>query len=358
MAQSRIPTTNRATGVKEVEPHHRIDVPRLEAFLREQLDDLEGPLEVKEFRGGQSNPTYHLSDGHTQWVLRRKPPGALVASAHAVDREFRILSALHPTGLPVPRTRLLCEDPEIVGTMFFVMDFVPGRVLTDPLLPDQSPSERRQIYDNKIRTLARLHQIDHEAIGLGDYGKPGNYFARQIHRWTRQYSQSEAGRIPAMERLIEWLPDNIPSEDSTSITHGDYTLTNQIVHPTEPRVVAILDWELSTIGHPFGDLTYHLAQRRSESSEFHALNDDQLREHGIPTEDEYVALYCELTGRDGIGDLDFYLAFQLFRSAGIMHGIAGRVKAGTAAGEGAEEIGKLAHPLAEKALEHARKLGA
>jgi aminoglycoside phosphotransferase (APT) family kinase protein len=348
----------RVTGTKEVEPHHQIDVPQLEAYLKERLDDLEGPLEVKEFRGGQSNPTYHLSDGHTEWVLRRKPPGVLVASAHAVDREFRILSALYPTGFPVPRTRLLCEDPDVVGTIFFVMDFVAGRVLTDPLLSDQTPTQRRDIYDSKIRSLAQLHQIDYAAIGLGDYGKPGNYFARQIHRWTRQYSQSEAGRVPAMERLIEWLPNNIPSEESTSITHGDYTLNNQIVHPTESRVIAVLDWELSTIGHPFGDLTYHLAQRHSANSEFRQLSDDQLRKHGIPTEDEYVALYCELTGRDGIGDLDFYLAFQLFRSAGIMHGIAGRVKSGTAAGEGAEEVGKLATPLAEKGLEHARKLGA
>jgi aminoglycoside phosphotransferase (APT) family kinase protein len=350
--------TTIVSGIKEVDPQHRIDLPTLEAYLRERLDDLEGPLEVKQFRGGQSNPTYHLSDGQRQWVLRRKPTGVLVASAHAVDREYRILSALHAVDFPVPRTRLLCEDPDVIGTIFFVMDHVAGRILTDQLLPDQTAEERRGIYDTQIQILARLHQIDYEAIGLGDFGKPGNYFARQIHRWSKQYAQSEAGRIPAMERLMEWLPDNIPHEESTSITHGDYGLNNQIVHPTEPRVIAILDWELSTIGHPFGDLTYHLAQRRSDSSGFRELSDDQLRERGLPTEAEYVARYCELTGRDGIDDLDFYLAFQLFRSAGIMHGIAGRVKSGTAAGENAEEIGKLAVPLAERALEHARKLGA
>jgi aminoglycoside phosphotransferase (APT) family kinase protein len=346
------------SGIKEVEPQHRIDVARLEAYLRERLDDLDGSLEVRQFRGGQSNPTYHLSDGRRQWVLRRKPPGVLVASAHAVDREFRILSALHGVDFPVPRPRLLCEDPDVIGTMFYVMDHVPGRVLTDALLPDQTPDERRRIYDSMIEILARLHQIDHEAVGLGDYGKPGNYFARQIHRWSKQYRQSEAGRIPAMERLIEWLPENIPADDSTSIVHGDYGLNNQIVHPTEPRVIAILDWELSTIGHPFGDLTYHLSQRRSDTSGFRDLDDDALRAKGIPTEAEYVARYCALTGRDGITNLDFYLAFQLFRSAGIMHGIAGRVKAGTAAGEGAEEIGRLAEPLAARALEHARRLGA
>ena len=346
------------TGIKEVDPEHQLDVPKLEAYLRERLAELEGPLEVKQFRGGQSNPTYHLSDGHKEWVLRRKPPGVLIASAHAVDREFRIISALNQIDFPVPRAHLLCEDPDVIGTMFFLMDYVAGRILTDQVLPDQTPAERRSIYDSQIQTLARLHQVDYEAIGLGDYGKPGNYFARQIHRWTKQYSESEAGRVPAMERLAEWLPDNIPSEDSTSITHGDYSLGNQITHPTEPRIVAILDWELSTIGHPFGDLTYHLAQRHSPQSAFAELSDDQLRERGIPTVDEYVARYCELSGRDGIGNLDFYLAFQLFRSAGIMHGIAGRVKAGTAAGENAEEIGRLAHPLAEKALEHARKLGA
>ena len=346
------------TGIKEVDPQHALDVPRLEAYLKEQLDDLTGTLTVKQFRGGQSNPTYHLSDGQRQWVLRRKPPGVLVASAHAVDGEFRIISALNQIDFPVPRARLLCEDPDVIGTMFFIMDHVEGRVLTDQMLPDHTPEQRARVYESQIATLAALHQVDYEAIGLGDYGKPGNYFARQIHRWSRQYADSQAGRIPAMEQLMAWLPDNIPSEESTSITHGDYGLNNQILHPSEPHVAAVLDWELSTIGHPFGDLTYHLAQRESPNGVFTGSSDDELRALGIPTTDEYVARYCELTGRDSVGDLDFYLAFQLFRSAGIMHGIAGRVLAGTAAGEGAKEIGKLAKPLAEQALVHARKLGA
>jgi aminoglycoside phosphotransferase (APT) family kinase protein len=346
------------TGIKEVDPQHQLDEASLETWLKQNLDDFEGPLTLREFRGGQSNPTYHLSDPHRQWVLRRKPPGQLLASAHAVDREFTIISALGQAGFPVPKARLMCNDESVTGTIFYVMDLVEGRVLGDQLLPGLSPRERSSIYDSKIEILAELHAIDHEAIGLADFGKPGNYFARQIHRWGVQYKASETHPIPAMDRLMEWLPNNIPDEDSVSIAHGDYGLNNMIVHPTEPRVIAILDWELSTIGHPLGDLTYHLSARHSRDSGFATLSDDELRSMGIPTEDEYVARYCELSGRDGISDLDFYLAFHLFRSASIMQGIAARVKEGTAAGEGAIEIGMRARPLAERALEHAQKLGA
>jgi len=350
------------TGIKEVEPAHAFDARALEAYLREheaQMGRLAGPLSVRQFRGGQSNPTYHLGDGRSQWVLRRKPPGELVASAHAVDREFRVLSALAKVDFPSPRARILCEDTSVIGTMFYVMDLVPGRVLADQQLPDQTKDERASIYESKIATLARLHQIDYAAIGLGDYGKPGSYYARQIKVWTRQYeSASQLPPIPAMERLIEWLPDNIPADDATSIVHGDYGLNNMLVHPSEPRIVAILDWELSTIGHPLADLTYHLSQRLGPNSAFCELTDSQLRERGIPTADEYVARYCELTGRKGIENLDFYLAFHLFRSAGIMRGIAGRALRGTAAGEGASQVGKMAAPLAERALELARRLGA
>lgn len=346
------------TGTKEVEPQHRIDETKLVAFLRDHLDDFSGNLEVRQFRGGQSNPTYHLTNGECRWVLRRKPPGKLLASAHAVDREFRVLSALNQVDFPVPRTRVLCEDESVIGTIFYVMDMVEGRVLTDQTLPDATPEERRAIYESQVDTLAKLHHVDYRAIGLGDYGRPGNYFARQVHRWTKQYRASETESIPAMERLMEWLPQNIPEDDSTSIVHGDYGLNNMVVHPTEPRVVAILDWELSTIGHPFGDLTYHLSQRRSPRNAFLEMSDAELRASGIPTEAEYVARYCSLTGRDEISDLDFYLAFQLFRAAGIMQGIAARVKTGTAAGEHAAEIGQLARPLAERGLEHAAKLGA
>ena len=349
-------------GVKEVEEAHRFDNGALESYLRdnrEEMGEIAGPLTVRQFRGGQSNPTYHLSDGTSQWVLRRKPPGTLVASAHAVDREFQVLRALGSTDVPVPTTRLLCEDETVIGTMFYIMDMVEGRILTDQSLPDQTREERAGIYDSKIATLAKLHLVDYEAIGLGDYGRPGNYYARQIKTWTRQYeSATGLDPIPAMERLSEWLPENIPADDETSIAHGDYGLNNMVVHPTEPRVAAILDWELSTIGHPIADLTYHLSARRGPTSPFQHLSDQDLAELGIPTEAEYVARYCELTGRSEIKNLEFYIAFHLFRSAGILRGIAGRVQSGTAAGEGALEVGKLAGPLAEASLELAKQLGA
>ncbi len=346
------------TGTKEVEERHRFDPTRLEALLQREIDEFEGGLELRQFRGGQSNPTYELTDGTHRWVLRRKPPGVLLPSAHAVDREFRVISALHGAGFLVPRARLLCEDESVIGTMFFVMDHVEGRVLWDPALADFSREDRAALYDSIIDTLAQLHAIDYEAIGLGDYGRPGNYFARQASRWTKQYRASETGTVPEMEKLIEWLPANIPDDPSSSIVHGDYGLNNLLVHPTEPRLVAVLDWELSTIGHPLGDLTYQLSQRRMETNALFGLDDATLNERGIPTEAEFVTAYCERTGRDGIDNLDFYLAFHLFRSASIMQGIAGRVKQGTAAGERAESVGQLVQPLAARGLELASRIGA
>jgi len=346
------------TGTKEVEERHRFDTTRLVALLRREIEEFDGGLEVRQFRGGQSNPTYELTDGTHRWVLRRKPPGVLLPSAHAVDREFRVISALHEVGFPVPRARLLCEDESVIGTMFFVMDYVEGRVLWDASLSDFSPGARASFYESIIDTLARLHRVDYEAIGLGDFGRPGNYFARQASRWTRQYRASETVTIPEMERLIEWLPANIPDDASSSIVHGDYGLNNLLVHPTQPRVVAVLDWELSTIGHPLGDLTYQLSQRRMPSNALHGLDDATLAARGIPTEAEFVAAYCERTGRGGVANLDFYLAFHCFRSASIMQGIAGRVKQGTAAGERAENVGQLVRPLAEQGLELASRMGA
>ena len=348
------PRAHIVTGVKEVEPEHRFDTERLESLLRERIPEFEAPLRVRQFRGGQSNPTYELSDSNHRWVLRRKPPGELLKSAHAVDREFRVISALYGAGFPVPNARFLCEDESVIGTMFFVMDHVEGRILVDSTLPDETPANRRALYGSVVETLARLHAIDYEAIGLGDYGRPGNYFARQTARWTKQYRASEGETIPAMEHLIDWLPEHLPDDDSSSIVHGDYGLNNMITHPTEPRVVAVLDWELSTIGHPLADLTYHLAMRKNPGGQFWGLTDDDLREMGIPTADEYVALYCQHSGREGVPDLDFYLAFHAFRSASIYQGIAGRVKAGTAAGEGAARIGEMVRPLAEYGASLAR----
>lgn len=347
------------TGIQEVDPRHRLDVARLESYLRANLVDFDGALQVRQFVGGQSNPTYHLSDGVREWVLRRKPPGKLVQSAHAVDREFRVLSALAQVDFPSPRPRVYCADASIIGSEFYVMDRVEGRILVDQTLPGWAPEERRRLYASQIGILARLHSLDPAALGLADYGRPGNYFARQIHVWSKQYREADAPRSAAMERLIDWLPANVPDDPSSAIVHGDYGLNNMILHGSEPRVVAVLDWELSTLGHPLADLTYHLAQRLSPNGHFAGLGDEQLESLGIPTRTQVVAHYCELTGRrDGIPQLDFYLAFHLFRTAGIMFGIAGRARAGTAAGAEAGELGKLALPLAERALELARGLGA
>lgn len=347
------------TGIQEVDPRHALDVARLEAYVRNHLEGFDGALRVRQFVGGQSNPTYHMSDGRHEWVLRRKPPGKLVGGAHAVDREFRVLSALSKLDFPVPRPRIHCTDESVIGTEFYVMDKIDGRILIDQTLPGWTPEERRSLYTSQIETLARLHALDPAAIGLADYGKPGNYFARQIHVWGKQYAQADVPRSAAMDRLIEWLPENIPDDPSTSIVHGDFGLNNMILHPTEPRLAAVLDWELSTLGHPLADLTYHLSQRLSPGGHFEGMTDARLAELGIPTREEYVGHYCALTGRaDGIPQLDFYLAFHLFRTAGIMFGIAGRAKAGTAAGGEAGELGKLALPLAERALGLARGLGA
>ena len=347
------------TGIQEVDPRHALDVARLEAYVRSHLEGFDGALRVHQFVGGQSNPTYHLSDGRREWVLRRKPPGKLVSSAHAVDREFRVLSALSKVDFLVPRPRIHCVDESVIGTEFYVMDKIDGRILVDQTLPGWTPQDRRSLYASQIENLARLHAFDPAAIGLGDFGKPGNYFARQIHVWSKQYSQADVPRSLAMERLMEWLPENIPEDPSTTIVHGDFGLNNMILHPTEPRLVAILDWELSTLGHPLADLTYHLSQRLSPGGHFEGMTEARLVELGIPTREEYVGRYCELTGRrGGVAQLDFYLAFHLFRTAGIMFGIAGRAKAGTAAGAEAGELGKLALPLADRALELARGLGA
>ena len=348
------------TGIQDVDPRHALDVRRLESFVRSSIPEFDGSLVVRQFVGGQSNPTYLLCDGEREWVLRRKPPGQLVSSAHATDREFRVLSALGKTDFPVPRVRVYCDDESVIGTEFYLMDRVEGRILVDQTLPGWMPDERRSLYASQIEILARLHRIDYEAVGLGDYGKPGNYFARQIHVWTKQYRSGASGddRSAAIERLIEWLPENVPDDDVTTIVHGDYGLNNMVVHPSEPRVIAILDWELSTLGSPLADLTYHLSGRLTPSGQFAKLDPGELSGMGIPTQEEYVARYCELVGREDAPDLDFYLAFHLFRTAGIMFGIAGRAKAGTAAGAQAAELGQAAFPLAERALALARRLGA
>ncbi len=328
---------------------HRFDEEALGRYMEAHVPGFERPLTVRQFLGGQSNPTYYAVAGGKEYVVRRKPPGKLLPSAHAVDREYRVITALAGTDVPVPRTYALCEDPEVIGTAFYVMEYVPGRVLSDPLLPDFQPAERARIYDAMNDVLTRLHRVDWHAVGLADFGKPGNYYARQIHRWTQQYRASETERMEAMERLIAWLPEHIPQDDLTTIVHGDFRLGNMIAHLTEPRILAVLDWELSTLGHPLADLAYNCVSFSWGPDELYRVNDQDLKRLGIPTEQEYVAAYCRRTGRVGIPDWHFYVAFALFRLAAISQGIMGRVLAGTANDPNALERGKRARPLAEAA---------
>lgn len=338
---------DRFVGTMPVQERHRFDEGALEAWLKANVEDYKGPLEVQQFKGGQSNPTFKLITPNRKYVLRRKPPGKLLPSAHAVDREYRVIKALGQTDVPVAKAYGLCEDDSIIGTAFYVMDCVEGRIFWDQRLPELNRDERGQIFDAMNRTIAALHKVDYAAVGLGDFGKPGDYFARQIARWSKQYKASETEHIPAMEKLIEWLPQNIPPGDEVSVVHGDYRMDNMIFHPTEPRVVAVLDWELSTLGHPLGDFTYHLMSWRLAPEVFRGIHGIDFAALGIPDEAEYCRLYCQRTGRDGIPHLEFYMAYNMFRIAGILQGIMGRVKDGTAASEHAVESGKRAKPIAE-----------
>lgn len=345
------------SGIREVLEAHRFDKRLLQDYMASHVEGFHGPLSVRQFRGGQSNPTYLLESASGRYVLRRKPPGKLLKSAHAVDREFRVISALYASDFPVPRPYVLCEDDEIVGTMFYIMEFVDGRIFWDLDMPDSHPEERAAVYEHANQTIAALHNLDYEKIGLGDFGKPGNYFARQISRWSKQYVASETKEIPEMNKLMEWLPDNIPDDESVSIVHGDFRLDNMVVHPSEPRIIAVLDWELSTIGHPLGDFTYHLMawQMPEIGIGTTGLKGKDLESLGIPSEEDYVRRYCEKTGRDGIDDRDFYSAYNLFRIAAILQGIAGRVRDGTAASVHAERAARAVEPLVSLAWEYAQK---
>ena len=348
------------SGTREVRDAHRMNERALDEYLRSRLDGYRGPLSVRQFRGGQSNPTYLLEAGGARYVLRRKPPGDLLKSAHAVDREYRVISALHAAGFPVPKPHLLCSDDSVVGTMFYVMEFLDGRIFWDLELPESDPDERAEIYDSLNATIARLHAYDPAALGLEDFGRPGNYFARQISRWSRQYRASETAPIAAMDRLIEWLPDNLPEDESSSIVHGDFRLDNVVVHADRPEILGVLDWELSTIGHPLGDFTYHLMawQMPDIGIGSAGLKDKPLAALGIPEEDDYVARYCERTGRAGIPDREFYAAYNFFRLAAILQGIAGRVRDGTAASAHADRAALAVEPLAELGWSQAVKCGA
>ena len=344
-------------GVKPVEERHRLDEAALDAWLKANVEGYAGPLTINQFKGGQSNPTYQLVTPKRKYVLRKKPSGKLLPSAHAVDREFRVISALHPTGFPVARPYALCTDDGVLGAMFYVMEMVEGRVLWNGTLPELTPPERRTLYEHKIKTLAQLHNTNHEAIGLADYGKAGNYFARQIDRWSKQYKLSETENIDEMNRLIEWLPQTIPPGERTGIVHGDYRLDNMVIHENEPRVIAVLDWELSTLGDPLGDFTYYLMSWVMPHDGRAGLGGIDVKALNIPTQDEAVALYCVETGRDGIAELDWYFSYNAFRLACILQGIAGRVRDGTAASAHATQMIARIRPLAMASFMYAQKAG-
>jgi len=330
---------------------------RLEGWMREHIAGFRGPLAAERFEGGQSNPTYKLASGAGPYVLRRKPLGELLPSAHAVDREYRVMRALADTAVPVPKVMALCEDDAVVGSAFYVMEFLDGRIFWDPRLPGLAVAERAAMFQSMNSVIAALHSLDHVALGLAEFGRPGNYMARQVARWSRQYQASETGPQPAMNRLIEWLPRHVPAEGEPRIVHGDYRIDNLIFHPTEPRVIGVIDWELSTIGDPLADFAYHAMAWRVSPELFRGLAGADLAALGIPTEDEYVVAYCARTGRGQVADWEFYMVYSLFRMAAIMQGIAKRAIDGTAASSEAVELGRLARPIGEQAWELARSLG-
>jgi aminoglycoside phosphotransferase (APT) family kinase protein len=334
-----------------------LPIDRLEGWLREHVEGFRGPVAAERFAGGQSNPTYQLRAASGNYVLRRKPPGPLLPSAHAVDREFRVMRALAETPVPVPRVYALCEEDAVIGSAFYVMEHLDGRIFWDQRLPEiASTAERAAMFDSMNRVIADLHRVDYGAVGLGDFGRPGNYMARQIARWSRQYRASETETIAAMDHLIDWLPQHLPPEGAPAIVHGDYRMDNLIFHKTEPRVIGILDWELSTIGDPLADFAYHVLTWRVTPELFRGLAGVDFAALGIPAEAEYVATYCRRTGRDTIAGWEFYLVYSLFRIAAILQGIAKRAIDGTAAGADAAEQGRLARPLAEQAWALAESL--
>jgi aminoglycoside phosphotransferase (APT) family kinase protein len=344
-------------GTRPVAPQHAFDPARLQAYLRSQVDSDASLPSVVQFKGGQSNPTYLVTTEKHRYALRRKPPGKLLPSAHAIEREYQVMTALALTDVPVPRTYALCEDPEVIGTPFFLMDYVEGRVLWDPTLPEMTRLERAEHHDEVNRVIAALHGVDYAAIGLGAYGKPGNYLARQIDRWSRQYRASETTKIEAMDRLIEWLPGNVPPGEETSIVHGDYRLDNVIFHPSEPRILAVLDWELSTLGHPLADFAYHcMTWRMPGGAHGRGLGGCDFAGLGIPTEEEYVAAYCRRTGRDSIPNLQYYVAYNMFRLAAILQGVMARALQGNAASPEALEAGQRARPIAEEGWREVERL--
>jgi aminoglycoside phosphotransferase (APT) family kinase protein len=331
-----------------------LDLSKLSDWMKKNVCDFSGPLSAEKFAGGQSNPTFKLSAGDRKFVLRRKPPGQLLASAHAVDREFRVIAALQDTDVPVPGAVALCKEDEIIGSMFYLMEYLEGRVFWDPVLPELTNDERSAVYDDMNRVLAAMHSINVADVGLGDYGRPGNYFERQVGRWTKQYRASETQTVPAMEELMAWLPENMPAEDDrVALVHGDYRLDNVMFHPTEPKIIAVLDWELSTLGNPIADLAYQvMAWQLPRDAGITGLAGIDRKPLAIPEDNSYVTSYCERTGRDEIKHWNFYLAFCFFRLAAIVQGVKKRALDGTASSAEAESRGNLVQPLAELGMSY------
>jgi aminoglycoside phosphotransferase (APT) family kinase protein len=346
------------TGTSVPEGKDAIDEAKLGLWMAENVKGFTGPVEVRKFAGGQSNPTYRLNAPSGSYVLRRKPLGPLLPSAHAVDREYKVIAGLHPTGFPVAKPYALCTDDAVIGSWFYIMAMVEGRTIWDGAMPDSNPAERRAVYEAMIDTLAALHSIDIDAAGLSDYGKPGNYFERQVSRWTKQYRAAETEVMPEMERLIEWLPQTLPAQDRVSIVHGDYRIDNMIFDAKEAKVIAVLDWELGTLGDPLADFTYVAMAWVTENGGRSGVMDVDRAALGIPELDEMVTRYCAATGRDGIPDLDWYFAFNFFRLAGIIQGIKKRVIEGTATSSHAKDMSERVYPLAEAAWNFAVKAGA
>ncbi len=352
-------------GTSAMSPSHAFDAATLEAWLAVRLQGFEGPLTIEQFKGGQSNPTYKLITPNRCYVMRSKPgPAArLLKSAHAIEREFRVMSALALTPVPVARMHLLCEDESVIGRAFFIMEFVAGRVFWEQSLPGLDKCGRAAVYDEMNRVIAALHSVDIRSVGLGDFGRPGNYFSRQISRWSTQYQASVTEPIAEMDRLIDWLPSHLPAsaldDSQVAVVHGDYRLDNLIFHPTEPRITAVLDWELSTVGHPLADFSYHAMSWHIPPGTFRGIGGLDLAALGIPNELDYITLYCQRTGRGDqaalLADWNFYLAYNLFRLAAITQGIAKRVVDGTASSTQARSTGQASRTLAQLAWQFAQK---
>ncbi len=346
------------TGTTEPVGDDRLDEGRLTAWMADNVAGFAGPIRIAKFRGGQSNPTYRIDAASGAYVLRRKPFGPLLPSAHAVDREYRVIAGLYPTGFPVARPYGLCTDDGVIGSMFYIMAMVEGRTIWNGAMPGSTPTARRAHYDAMVDTLAALHRVDIAAAGLESHGKPGNYFARQIDRWTRQYRLSETETLAPMEALMAWLPASAPAQDRVSIVHGDYRIDNMIFAPDQPKVLAVLDWELSTLGDPLADFTYFAMAWVTDNGGRSGLADIDCAALGIPDLDTIVARYCAATGRDAVPDMNWYFAYNLFRLAGIMQGIKKRVIDGTATSAHAHAMSERVEPLAQQAWDFARKAGA